>query len=513
MLTTIRNRLILFVAVVVGALLLLAPTINREAFSGGWVTRPLTLGLDLVGGVHLVYEVETDKAVKSQLQSVGNALLSDFRKTEPKIAALRAIAKDDGTLGITLFGPHLVEKAKDRIQQSQNGLEFQVQEDDQGRPRLVYSWRERAVKQIEDDAVVQALTTLRRRVDQYGVSEPVLNRVGAKRIMIQMPGVKDIEAVKRIIGSVARLEFRLLPKAGVTENTVSMENRDGGGHIQVEDVVQMGGDAVADARMQNPVGRPEISLKLTSAGASLFRDLTAANVGRQLAIILDGKVYSSPVINEPIPGGQASISGHFTVEEAKELGLVLRSGALPAPLRVVEERAVGPTLGAESIKNGVIAMLAGCLFVFVFMLIYYRKSGIVANVSLLVNGLLVFAILAAFGATLTLPGIAGIALTIGMAVDANVLIYERMREELRVGASRDAAVHEGFQKAFSAIADSNITTFISGVVLYVLGTGPIRGFAVTLCIGIVTTVFCATFVCRLMFDTFKLSGKEAPLSI
>jgi preprotein translocase subunit SecD len=275
----------------------------------------------------------------------------------------------------------------------------------------------------------------------------------------------------------------------------------------------MTGDAVKTAFWSSPAGQVEVMLNLTPDGARTFGRITSENVGRNLAIILDGVVYSSPVIRDAITGGQASISGGFTVAEANELAIVLRAGALPAPLVVMEERTVGPSLGKESIEKGVFAILIGSLAVFLCMAVYYRKAGLVANGTLILNILFVVALLSAFGATLTLPGLAGLALTVGMAVDSNVIIFERIRDELRNGASRDAAVHGGFDKAYSAIFDSNLTTFLSAMILYYFGTGPVRGFAVTLSIGVITTVFCAVFVSRLAFDTWKLKSGERALSI
>jgi protein-export membrane protein SecD len=271
----------------------------------------------------------------------------------------------------------------------------------------------------------------------------------------------------------------------------------------------MTGDAVDDARVDfDQNGQVEVALRMTAAGADDFARITADNVGRQLAIVLDGVVYSAPVIRSAIAGGQASITGGFSTEEARRLKIVLKAGALPAPLEVLEERTVGPTLGFESVKKGLLAMAIGFVGIALFMVFYYAKSGLVAVFTLALNAFLMMGCLSLFGATLTLPGLAGLALTIGMAVDSNVIIFERIRDELRNGASRDLAVHTGFDKAFGAIFDSNITTLLAGAILYYFGTGPIRGFAVTLSVGIATTLFCAVFVARLCFDYFELKGKK-----
>jgi preprotein translocase subunit SecD len=279
--------------------------------------------------------------------------------------------------------------------------------------------------------------------------------------------------------------------------------------VVVEDQALMTGDAVADARVDfDQQGQVEVSLRLSSLGQQTFARITSENVGRQLAIILDGVVYSAPVIRDAITGGQASISGGFTMDEARQLKVVLKAGALPAPLTVLEERTVGPTLGLESVKKGVVAMAIGFVAISLFMMVYYAKCGVVAVVTLLLNAIIMMACLSFFGATLTLPGLAGLALTIGMAVDSNVIIFERIRDEIRNGAGRDVAVATGFDKAFGAIFDANVTTLLAGILLYYFGTGAIRGFAVTLSVGVVTTVFCAVFVARLFFDYFELKGKQ-----
>ena len=364
-------------------------------------------------------------------------------------------------------------------------------------------------KKIETDAIEQAVGTLRNRVDQFGVSEPLIQRSGENRIILQMPGVSDIGAVKKVVGSVAKLEFRLVPN-GATQGIGSTTMRNKAGQpVTVEDQALMTGDAVADARVDfDPQGQVEVTLKLSPLGTQTFARITSENVGRQLAIILDGIVYSAPVIRDSITGGSASISGGFTTDEARQLKVVLKAGALPAPLEVLEERTVGPTLGLESVKKGLLAMGLGFGIISLFMVFYYLKSGVVAVGTLLLNAVIMVACLSLFGATLTLPGLAGLALTIGMAVDSNVIIFERIRDEIRSGSSRNAAVATGFDKAFGAIFDANVTTLLAGILLYYFGTGAIRGFAVTLSVGVLTTLFCAVTVARLCFDVFELKGKK-----
>lgn len=506
----VKKRLIIFLLTIVGAVAFLAPNLSKDTFKDGWISKPLNLGLDLVGGVHLVYEVQTKEAVKSRLQAIANSIKSELRKE--KVAVLRSRVSDDFKLELTLVSARQLEVLKAKITDDYRELLFLNVADETERPRITYALSEQSAKKIEEESVTQAIETLRNRVDQFGVSEPTIQRAGINRVILQMPGLKDIDSVKRVVGSVAKLEFRLLPTGAAAVPTITLRDKTGAAVI-VEDEVLMNGDAVKDARVQMLSGQVEVSLGLNSEGAKLFRQITGSNVGRNLSIILDGTVYSSPRINEAIGGGQASITGGFTFDEAHELAVVLRAGALPAPLKALEERTVGPSLGAESIQKGIMAILMGAAFLLVFMSLYYKKSGVVAIVTLVLNLFFMLALLSAFGATLTLPGLAGLALTIGMAVDANVLVFERIKEELRNGSTRDAAVVAGYDKAMTAIIDANVTTLLTGILLYYFGTGPIRGFAVTLSIGILTTIYCAAYVGRLMFELLPLRAQGKEISI
>jgi preprotein translocase subunit SecD len=499
------QRSLILGAIVIAAIASLLPTVFPGNFPKNWPTRPIAMGLDISGGVHLVYGVQTSEAVKSRLQSMLSGIRSKLR--ERKIAVAQSAVGSDNSVQITLLSDAFVEQAKTVVLDVAPDLSFSTQTLDGSRPTLVFSSTPAWAQKIEKEAVDQAVETLRNRVDQFGVAEPLIQRSGENRIILQMPGVSDVNSVKKVVGSVAKLEFRFLPRGNSGLGTSTMKDKSGQ-PVVVEDQAQLTGDAVSDARVEfDQNGQVEVSLLLSSAGAQDFARITSENVGRQLAIILDGVVYSSPVIRSAITGGRASITGGFTTDEAKQLKVVLKAGALPAPLQVLEERTVGPTLGRESVQKGVLAMALGFGVIAVFMVFYYAKSGVVAVGTLLLNALLMVACLSLFGATLTLPGLAGLALTIGMAVDSNVIIFERIRDELRNGASRDLAVHTGFDKAFSAIFDSNVTTLLAGAILYSFGTGAIRGFAVTLSVGIATTLFCAVFVARLWFDRFELKGK------
>lgn len=375
------------------------------------------------------------------------------------------------------------------------------------------------------DAVERVIEIIRNRVDQFGVGEMSIQRQGKENIIVQLPGVTDRDRALEIIGKTAHLEFKLvsdnaedIKKALNNEPVEGYEmkylERDSGGRepMLISKEASLAGDCIVNAKTDfsaRGFGEPYVSLALNAKGAEQFYAITQANVGKRLAIVLDGKVQSAPVIREPIPSGQAQISGNFTVQEANDLSIVLRAGALPAPVIVEEERTVGPLLGADSIKKGLNAAVIGTILVVGFMLLYYRLAGLVASFALALNVLLILACLAIFKGTLTLPGIAGLILTIGMAVDANVLVYERIREELALGKSLRAAIAAGYHRALSAIVDSNVTTLVAAALIFKFGSGPIRGFAVTLTIGLLANLFtavtCTRVIIELLCDQFGLS--------
>ena len=509
----IRQRLIIIAVVLAVAILFLVPSVMK--FSGLEVPKvisryAISLGLDLSGGVNLVYQVQAIEAVKSRLQNSAISLKKEFK--EAKIAAIRVRVNEQGQLEAVFLTQTAADAGKTKILEGYKDLTFVRQDSDEGKVKLLFGVTDKVSADIQLSAINQAVETLSNRINNFGVTEPLIQRVGNDRINLQMPGVQDVQTVKQMVGKVAKLEFRFAPRPGAEGSKLTLKNKDGTSQ-DVEDEVAMSGDAIDSARATIHEGQVEVSLTLTTEGGRTFRRITSDNVGRQLAIVLDNIVYSAPRIDSAITAGQAVIHGGFTFEEADQLAKVLRAGALPAPLIVMEERVVGPTLGQESINKAVMAIALGMFAIAVFVSIYYKKSGLVALLSLVVNILIMLAALAAFGATLTLPGLAGLALTIGMAVDSNVIIFERIRDELRLGAGRDVAVKSGFDRAMSAIMDSNITTLITGVILYICGTGAVRGFSVTLCIGVITTVFCATYFCRTLFGVFELRDSKKPLSI
>jgi preprotein translocase subunit SecD len=406
---------------------------------------------------------------------------------------------------------------------------------------------------LTEDSVQRLIAVLRNRVDQYGVTEPVIQREGNDRVIVDLPGVSDPEAALELIGKTAQLEFQnvvesssplppgpkrpnyesqeaymeavqrweevkkqrdrlaeqLAERAGEESNLEVSRGEEGGVYLLGETYVT--GKSLEDAKTTfDNLGRPVVTLEFDKEGAEKFDQATAANVGRQIAIVLDGKVISAPVVQERISGGSAQISGNFTTAEAQRLAIMLRAGALPVPVEILENRSIGPTLGADSIHSGLRAGLIGAMLVLVFMLVYYGKLGVAAIIALTSTILLLFAGLISLKATLTLPGIAGIILTIGMAVDGNILIFERMKEELREGKTPHASVDAGFRKALKTIVDANVTTLIAAAVLYYFGSGPIRGFAVTLSIGILASVFSAVIVTRALLQVFQSRRKARP---
>lgn len=511
-----KQKLALVVVCVALSLLLVSRTFFREQLPEWVPSRALKLGLDLKGGVYLDYAVQTGEAIKSQLNDIGTTLRAEMRKK--RIGILRTRPEADGTLEVTLLNDRGQKEVEDFIQSEYRGELVRVEKSAKDNNVILkFAYTPRQLEAVKEQAVEGAITKIRNRVDQFGVAEPLIQRSQKERIVVQLPDVKDLEAVQKTIGSVAKLEFRIVADGktdSLGKDTIRVKEKEGG-ELSVEDEVLMTGNSVETATSQpSPQSNEmEVSLKLNSTGARIFDQITADNVGRRMAIILDGVSQSAPVIRERISGGRAQITGSFSPEDAHILSVVLRAGALPAPLKPINQRLVGATLGADSIRKSVQASLLACVVVFLFTIIYYRKSGLLAVLTLTLNVLFLLALLTIFGATLTLPGIAGIALTVAMAVDANIVFFERMREEIRKGASARAAVEGGFDRAYWAVLDSNLTTLLAGLVLYAFGTGPIKGFAVTLSLGILTTLFGAIFVCRLGYDVFNMLDRDGRLSV
>jgi preprotein translocase subunit SecD len=516
-------RALLVLVLTVGAIIYLVPT-AVGTLPEWWTTlllpsRKIHLGLDLRGGAHLLMSVDMEKALD--------------KAVDQNAEELRRVLREDKVVGVEVVRTEKVLHLRTTNPEAKRGAEKVLSDQfphlttdkaptpAEGEIAVVIS--EKEITRIHDYALDQSLETIRNRVDQFGVSEPVVQRQGSQDILVQVPGIQDTARLKELIGKLAVLEFRLVAEGEKSGETVTLQGQEReplSGKIQrvpytLEKKVLMTGDVVADARLRpsSDLEGPYVELVLNDQGARRFEQITGDNVGRRMAIILDNTVYSAPTIRERIGGGRASITGNFDVKEARDLAIVLRAGALPAPVTIVEERTVGPSLGRDSIRQGVLSFILGGTLVIVFMVIYYKMAGVLADAAVILNMLLLMAALAAFEATLTLPGIAGMVLTIGMAVDANVLITERMREEMRLGKSVRAVVESGYERALPAILDSNITTFLSGLILFQFGSGPVKGFAVALCIGIITTVFTAVFCTRLVYDYLLSRRSLTTLSV
>jgi preprotein translocase subunit SecD len=512
----IGRLLVVVASVVLGIVTLLPNFITNlpDWWKAVLPSQPIALGLDLRGGIHLVLEVESDKAVENHVEILIDQVRRDAREKEIATRDWKREGRDG--LRFAVVGATRVAEMRALMADLYPTLE-PVSGDEEA--TLQYRLVKEEVAGIKEMAVDQALETIRNRVDEFGVAEPTIQRTGTDGILIQLPGIDDPQRAKNLIGKTAQLRFQLVsedPDApgvqrafGVEVDSFTRQATETA--YALEPTILMSGEVVADARHRpGQMGEPPyVALTLTSPGGSLFEKITADNVGRQLAIVLDGKVQSAPVIRERIGGGRAVISGSFSLDEARDLAIVRRAGALPAPVTIAEERTVGPSLGKDSITAGTRSFLIGAVLVVIFMTAYYRLAGVVANVSVIINVLLVLAALAAFRGTLTLPGIAGIVLTLGMAVDANVLINERIREELRKGQTAHAALQAGYSRALPAILDSNITTFLAGIILFQFGSGPVKGFALTLCIGIVTTIYTAVFCSRVLHDV-SLGNRPNP---
>jgi preprotein translocase subunit SecD len=485
---------------------------------GVWFTFPLgrrmNLGLDLQGGIHLVLEVEAEKAVESATDRLLNEVSEGLAKLAIPGLEVHKLAHDQLVVKFPDAG------RSDAVAEAMKAFASLVPVGGKGGTELTYKLDDQRVQRIMENALDQALETIRNRVDQFGVAEPTIQRQGSRNIVVELPGIKEPERAIQLIGRTARLEFRLVDEQHSVDEALKGKVPEGSevlyerkvnkqtGEVSrlpllIKKQALLTGDALtnAEVRIGSQFNEPYVSIEFDREGARRFERITSENVGKRLAIVLDNTVYSAPVIRERIGGGQAQITGSFTVDEARDLAIVLRAGALPAPVRIEYESIVGPSLGQDSIRQGLTAGLIGSIMVVLFMLIYYRLSGFVANVALVLNILLLLGGLGYFHATLTLPGIAGIVLTLGMAVDANVLIFERIREESRLGKPPRASIDAGFARAWSAILDGNVTTLIAAAMLFQFGTGPIKGFAVTLSLGLIANLFTAVFVCKFIFDS------------
>lgn len=522
----VRSRLAVTLIVVIAALFFLTPVVKKD-LPEWWSKYRVNLGLDLQGGMHLVLGVDQDEAVKGVLERLVDEVRDALAEKHIRLKRSNVVGAD--TISLGLISERHEEEAARALQDNFPQLDLNRR----GGGEMTLTLRKDEVDFIKKFAVDQGIETIRNRVDAFGVSEPTIQRQGENRILVQLPGIKDPDRAIELIGKTAQLHFRLVDdensldealRGKVPRNSEIVHQKvieKGTGRVikstpfLLKKRIMMTGDRLTNARVRidTQFNRPYIAIDFDSKGARQFERLTGDNVNKRLAIVLDDNVYSAPVIRGKISGGSAIIEGSFTMEEAHDLAIVLRAGALPAPVNILENRTVGPSLGKDSIEKGFLSMLIGGVLVVIFMAFYYKLSGVVADVVLTLNILLIMGVLAALNATLTLPGIAGIVLTIGMAVDANVIIFERIREELRVGKTPMAALDGGFSKAFLPIMDANVTTLIAALVLFEFGTGPVKGFAVTLSIGILSSLFTALFISRLIFDIFLKGKKVGRLSV
>jgi preprotein translocase subunit SecD len=523
---SLRWRIILIIFVLGLGLIYALPSvpgIKNSALTKILPDNEINLGLDLKGGIHLTLGVDVQKAIENSLAQMGQDIRSEAR--EESILVLRPRVVQGGKLEFVLLKSDQQEALEDMLEQKFSQLKIVSREPlEQGKVRYVLGMTPKYKEHLTKLTIDQAIKTIRNRIDQFGVAEPDIRKQEGNRIQVQLPGLDDPQRAIKVIGKTAHLEFKLVDDEADIKKALKgilppgrelafIYKKLPDGSTSKQPIVLrkeavLTGEYITDANTAfDSYGQPYVSLSFNKRGSRIFERVTGENVKKRLAIVLDGKVYSAPVIQEKISGGRASITGRFTTEEAHDLAIVLRAGSLPAPVHVMEERSVGPSLGQESIEKGIFSALIGGAVVLVFMVVYYGFAGIVADIALLFNILLIMAGLAGFGATLTLPGIAGIILTIGMAVDANVLIFERIREELRRGLSPRAAIDEGFGRATLTILDANVTTIIAAIILYQFGTGPIRGFAVTLTLGILASMFTAIFVSRVIFDLWLTRRK------
>ena len=558
-----------FLAVLVlVALMSVTPTFLKLGEDSSFPLKTkINLGLDLQGGLYMVLGIDFNKVYRDEVIGYGKKAIGTLKEAGivASIGDVDSSNAKDPRQSIILASAQDIDKAKDKLAE---WYRYPLRLTNDEGTKLTYGLSKDFVKEIEDTALSKSIEVIRNRIDEFGVTEPEIVSQGTDRIVVQLPGVKDIDRAKDLIGKTAKLEFKFVndevspttmsemldkvKKAGieykkgerfsdhvakineflkaelpkgyevafaktVSKNTNEITNLE---PYLVENLSTLGGDELQEAtvRIDQQNNRPYVGLEFKPQGSKIFEELTGGNIGKRLAIILDGNVYSAPVIQGKISGGSAQITlgnGDYesNMREARDLALVLRAGALPVELIFEEQRVVGASLGDDAIDKAQMASIIGSLLVFAFMLIYYKLSGFIACVTILVNILFTLACLIGLGATLSLPGIAGIALTVGMAVDGNILIYERIREELAIGVSPLEAVKNGFNKAFWTILDANLTTALAGLCLLNFGTGPVRGFAVTLLIGIATTVYTSYFVSKVLFELYVGKGTKKTLSI
>ncbi|MCI0455302.1 MAG: protein translocase subunit SecD [Candidatus Dadabacteria bacterium] len=527
-----RSWIIVILIAMVLSVIFLTPTLLGDMLPSWWgkvfPRKGLRLGLDLRGGVYLLLGVRAEKAVDQELSSMKDLINEGLAKDKiiPK-----SFQNSDKTLTINFFSKDDLEKAR-KLETDYKEI-ADINENDLS---LSFTLKDQYIKELQRRAIDQVKETITNRVDEFGVVEPTIQRAGADRILIQVPGASasDRERIINIIKRAAVLEFKIVKDTGPTQETLLAKysvgtpdelslqglrfhqgdtRQENEKYFVTESDAQVTGQYLSDARLIfDEYGRPAVGFSFRGEGASKFGKLTGDNIGNRLAIVLDGTIKSAPVIQERI-SSQGRITGSFTLDEAKDLALVLRSGALPVPVDVEQEQTVGPSLGSDSIEKGKLSMIVGGIAVLLFMIVFYKLQGVIADIALALNMFFIMGFLSAFGVTLTLPGIAGLVLTIGMAVDGNIITFERIKEELRIGKSTFAAIDAGYERSLWTVLDSNLTTLLTALILFWFGTGPIKGFAVTLSIGIIFTIFSNVVVARVITNLVYGERKVEALSI
>ncbi len=486
---------------------------NHSLFQKFYDAKSIRLGLDLQGGSQLLLQVETETAIKEKLQNFSEDIRA---KLEERKFSFDNISQISNTIIVSFSNKESLENATSIMQ------DFPSLELDKEGLLMKLSFNENYIKEFNSSLILQSLEIIRKRIDEVGTNEPIIQIQGNQRILVQLPGLKDPDRIKSLLGKTAKMNFRLVDEKNMQSinekkyfvGSEIIEHADMKVSYVIKKRVGVSGDNLVDASASvDQFNRPIVSLRFDSIGSRKFADLTSKNVGKRFAIVLDNRVISAPVIQEPIPTGNAQISGNFTFETANDLAILLRAGSLPAPISIAEERTVGPSLGKDSINAGSISLIIAFGLVLAYMFLIYGKLALIANTVLIVNILFLVSWLVVLDATLTLPGIAGIALTVGMAVDANVLIFERIREEKLLGRSKISSIETGFSQAFRAILDANVTTLIAAVILFFMGSGPIRGFSITLGLGVFSTIICTMVISRLLINYFYIHNKERELKL
>lgn len=508
-----KKLAIIFVAVF--GVLLAVPTMSPKLapYFPSWI-KPIPLGLDLKGGAQLLLEVDTTTMFQEKAAQLYDETRSALIDRDKGVIRFSNLRNADGVVSLVVREDADVSRAKGRLK---SALGNTVDIESSGRT-ITLSYSEKQKNEMTQDALARSIEIVRRRIDALGTKEPSIQSQGGKYILIQLPGVDNPEHIKGLIGQTAKMTFHLVNENISAEQIASGRAPSGTQFLPMMDApnqlvpvysrVEVSGESLKDSQADfDQNNMPVVTTAFDATGARKFAKLTTEHVNERFAIVLDGRVLSAPTIREPIPGGRGQISGGFTLQGAKDLAVLLRSGALPAPLQVIEERTVGAGLGADAIEAGRVGSAVGVLFVILFMLIAYRSFGLIADIVLLVNLAMIIGISAFLGATLTLPGIAGIVLTLGMAVDANILPFERIRDEIREGVPSLRAVELGFHRSTKTVMDGNLTNLICSLILFQFGAGPIRGFAVTLSIGVITTLFTCLLLSKVMIDWY-MGGKN-----